>query len=413
MNRSTCLCLPSIGILLLSTLYLIFCVLIRFLAPPCLEDDEEDCQLEGVDNSVIMWGTDFFVAAAAFCFGIHLTLHREVVRKSGTLAHIFMAGSFALMGIARWMYANDATTDNSGILEYWIVSAISSLFLALSAACHAHFALDTASTISKLHRPCCAGSMTRLWLTGVILSCITYLIACIWCSSTPRLHTYDVLDTFADDANFEDLHTCVQLATVSEILLWLFYALLWIPMGILLKAVARRQCQVICGLSTPAAASCAIWSQWMTGSMYLVVIAFCAWVRQNGDDDEDGIERTFIDLWERVHGAEIFHYGMLLTMYCAHNLSFTFTLPTMVLKVHKNTKESKIVPKSFLATKIANATQGIGGRNGRGKDVEKSYAETEPVELHEPPSPTAVPKSSALKQSGGSSKTVRFEGACS
>ena len=61
--------------------------------------------------------------------------------------------------------------------------------------------------------------------------------------------------------------------------------------------------------------------------MYLVLVSFASWIRHEmeltGDADE-----TFLELWNRVYGVEIFHFGVLLSAYCAHNLSWTLTIPS-------------------------------------------------------------------------------------
>jgi hypothetical protein len=65
--------------------------------------------------------------------------------------------------------------------------------------------------------------------------------------------------------------------------------------------------------------------QWITGSMYLVTVSFASWLRYEMELSDD---ETFLELWNRVYGVEIFHFGVLLSAYCAHNLAWTLTIPT-------------------------------------------------------------------------------------
>merc|ERR1712238_537787 len=73
------------------------------------------CQSEGVDNTILNWSSDFFVAIWMFVFAFHLSICRkttpstggkgerrstnEVVMDSGILAQIFIGGAFVLSGI--------------------------------------------------------------------------------------------------------------------------------------------------------------------------------------------------------------------------------------------------------------------------------------------------------------------------
>eukprot|EP00934_Nitzschia_sp_Nitz4_P002249 Nitzschia sp. Nitz4//scaffold100_size80364//31920//33143//NITZ4_005342-RA/size80364-processed-gene-0.48-mRNA-1//-1//CDS//3329532088//2249//frame0 len=400
--------MPPIGLAVITSLYLAFCILVDYLAPDCIDDltkgsvdPDVACQDEGVDNSVIMWAGDFFVAFAAFAFGIHLSYFKGVVRRSGALAQIFMAGAFSLLGIIRWMYPNNGTTDNEGVIEFWTVSSIAYLFFVLSAICHALLAMDVVSDISALHRPCFAGAMVRTWLICVILAGVAYCTGSIWCASDPDLHTLDLHDNSTiPNAEFEDLETCIEIVTASEILLWLAYAFLWVPMGVLFRAAVRRQCEVIWGLSTSTAVNLAVLAQWAAGTMFMVVIAFSAWIR-GGDLETHEMSTSFLELWETVHGAEVFHFGMLITLFCAHNIAWTLTLPTKVRMVHRRTGVEKVDTKSFLASKIHKIEEGL---------VLESVEEIdEDTEKHEPPAADTTPRSSSLKQeTAKSNKTVSF-----
>lgn len=333
--------LLPIGLILVAASYIGSVLAVRFLSAPNKECWEEPCQNEGVDNTIIMWASDFFVAGLAFLLGGHLHFGKVSTRRSGTLAMIFVSGSFTLMGILHWMYPNNGTTDNLGMMEYWVVWAIASFFLTLSASCHAYLAMDvTRDNTAESSKPpaACELLLVRLALAGVILSCISNLVGCVWCAWTPILHTTDMNDNFdAENLGFSDQHTCIQIVSVSETLLWYCYALLWVPMGILFRSAAKKKTERILGLATPMAALLAVLSQWTTGSMYFVAVHFTAWIRQAMDMSDE----RFLELWKRVYGAEIFHLGIILTMYCVHNLSWSLTIPPQSSRRPQQTEQTQ------------------------------------------------------------------------
>jgi hypothetical protein len=313
----------SFGLLIVAVSYLGFVLSLRFvLSEECLV---EPCQSEGVDDTYLAWGSDFFVAAVCFLLGIHLHCFKRSTRRSGTVAHVFMAGSFALTGFRARFYSNGGQTDNMGMLEHWVVGAVATVFLTLSATAQAYFAMETAALTPRSKHPFCAFFFMRLWLAAIILTAIINIVGSVWCSLTEHLQTDELVDNYQDNLYWNERHVCLQLIGFSENFIWLPYALLWIPVGLLLRAAALHQPSKVLGLSNARAALGAVGFQWITGSMYLVVVSFVSWIRNEMELTDD---ETFLQLWNRVYGVEMFHLGMLLSTYCAHNLVWTLTLPT-------------------------------------------------------------------------------------
>lgn len=329
-------CRSPFGLISLGVAYLAFALSIRFIfgEDNCLLDDENEdntsaagCQSEGVNNTILAWASDYFVAAVACLQAFHLNCFKRSTRKSGTLAQVFLAGTFGLMGVLRQLYPNSGQTDNRGQMEHWIVGAITVVFFTFSAAAQATFCLETAAVTPQSKRPCGAILFVRLWLATIILVAILHVVGSTMCVLESELHTIQVEDNYEDNLYWNERHVCLQMVGLSENLIWFPYALLWVPMGLLLRAGALQRPSTVLGLSNVRAARAAVLFHWfLGGSMYLVVVSFASWIRH---ELVDGNEETFLELWNRVYGTEVFHLGILLSSYCAHNLTWTLTIPSI------------------------------------------------------------------------------------
>jgi hypothetical protein len=313
-----------IGLAFVSGVYVAVAIVMRVVpGEGCLD---QPCQSEGVDDSVSSWGSDFYVACASLLFGLHLLVFRTGARKSAILAQIFMAGSFSLMGLTNMMNGNNGTTDNTGLKSFWIVTAMSSYALAFSACCHSAFAIQVAASRDTLNSSYLYFILARVLAVGICAAAATNIAACIMCVNSPELHTDEVRDFDADSLDFAENPRCIQIVSTSTPVMWFTYALLWIPIGGLLRQTAKELSQHILGLSTGRAALLATVFQWCTGSIFLVIISAISWYQ--GD-----MGSSFVELWNKVYGAEIFHYGILMTMYCAHNLGWTFPTSAVAFDV--------------------------------------------------------------------------------
>ena len=95
------------------------------------------------------------------------------------------------------------------------------------------------------------------------------------------------------------------------------YALLWLPVGFLLKAASQQRPVMVLGLPTPIATMIAMAAQWTVGSMLLVFLFFVDFVTTQID---------YFDAWNMIYGTVLYHWGMLMTLYCLHNLSYGLPL---------------------------------------------------------------------------------------
>jgi hypothetical protein len=96
---------------ILTAAYVFFCLLIWFLLPQCATEDAE-CGYEGVDNSVLGWSSDFFVAGTIGLLSIHLywNTSKKVI---GAIAFTALFLGYLLKGFAARYFGNSGT-DGDG-----------------------------------------------------------------------------------------------------------------------------------------------------------------------------------------------------------------------------------------------------------------------------------------------------------
>jgi hypothetical protein len=320
------------------------------------DGDNSLCQTEGVDNTILNWSSDFFISLCFFIFAFQLsccpsssssssssssfkkgkrvvketTKKDTVCYKSGILLQIFMGGSFLLQGIGSVMYPNSGIDDNHGLMGYFILNIIAKIFYTLSGLCMAKFALDTTSNITVNDSCCfifCSSFRSKIWLAlcefVLVLSLSGILTGSIWCSTDPALQVNDVNDVWLPT---NETAVCFTITKYSDIVLHFSYALLWLPVGYLLRVASIQKPTTVLGLPTPISAVLAIIIQWSIGSM-LVVFVFLTGTFMKINNDEESFYTIYFMIWNTIYGTVLYHWGMLITMYCLHNLSYGLTVP--------------------------------------------------------------------------------------
>lgn len=310
-----CLTMAYIGMILLLKLY---------VDRDCMD---EECHSEGVDNSIITWSSDFFVAFFCLVFAFHLSIVQTAVRKSAILAQVFMGGAFIMSGIGHWMYPNSGLDDNQGLLGYWVVWIGSNIFFTISGLGMAHFALRVTKNVNPVRfNPCWATSsldrpgtcFPNVYIVAfcellLVLALSVFLTGGVWCSVSSELQVTTIWDEFAPTTT--EINACYSLLKYADFALHVTYALLWLPVGFLLRAAALQWQQTILGLPTHIAGGTAVLLQWSVGSMFPVYLMIAVWIR--GEEGE-----SYSELWQRIYGSVIYHWAMLLTLYCLHNLAY-------------------------------------------------------------------------------------------
>ena len=329
------------GLLVLTALYISMVIALHYKSPvQCLQDgggddaaaaaagvDDGDvvplssCQSEGVDNTILNWASDFFVAFWTFIFGLHLSVGTKPntgVRKSGIVSQIFMGGAFVMAGLGNWLYPNGGSDDGVGMLPYWITQIFVAVFFTASGIGTAHFAVSASRDKDpSLMTSLCANDRWILPFAALlVLSMSGFLAGSLMCSLESDILTTEVFDDA--EPTSENLHVCYVVAKYSEFSMNLSYALLWLPVGFLLKATAQEDTRVILGLPTPVAAIIAMITQWTVGSMLLVLLF---WM----DLGSPKPDQQFV-AWNAIYGTVLYHWAMLVTSFCFHNLSFGLPL---------------------------------------------------------------------------------------
>jgi hypothetical protein len=295
--------LITVGPLLLTALYVGMVVALKYLSPSeCLDDL---CQSEAVDNTILNWASDFFLAFWIFIFALQLSFSAGDVRKTAIFSQILMGGAFVAAGVGNWLYPNSGIDDNHGMLGYWIVSIIFAVFFTISGLGMSYFSLSVSETTS-LSVPLCA--------LVLVLSLSGFLTGSIWCAMEPDLQVDEVVDNFEPT---DEIHACFHIMNYSVIAMNFSYALLWLPVGFLLTAASQKRPARVLGLPTPIAAIVAMVTQWTVGSMLLVVFFLVDLITPKMD---------YFDAWNAIYGTVLYHWAMLMTLYCLHNLSYGLPL---------------------------------------------------------------------------------------
>lgn len=303
----------TIGLLVLTSLYIGMIVALKYLSPvECLDDL---CQSEAVDNTILNWASEFFLAFWMFVFALQLSFcgsPKSEVRKSGILSQIFMGGAFAMAGVGHWLYPNSGVDDNHGILGYWVSWIFFAVFFTISGVSMAHFALSASENTNPVLKTsfCANNRLVALCELLLVLALSGFLTGSIWCTMEPDLQVNQTMDTFEPT---DEVHVCFHIVKYSDMTMNLAYALLWLPVGILLKAASHQRPVMVMGLPTPFAAIFAMVTQWTVGSILLVILFFVDFVSPK-------IE--YFDLWNTIYGTVLYHWAMLITLFCLHNLSY-------------------------------------------------------------------------------------------
>ena len=294
----------SVGLLVLTAVYLGGVgALEHYFYLECLGNGE--CFSEGVDNTILNWASDFFLALFLFCFASHLSFfasNTRDVRTSGILAQIFMGAAFLASGVGNLLYPNSGIDDNHGMVGYWFVEILYVVFFTVSALTMAHFAVKSADR--KLI------TVVTLFEGLLFLSMCGFLTGGIWCSLDAELQVIVGADEFEPT---DEVHVCFRLMEISTVTMNFAYALLWLPIGLLLKIAARLDPVNVLGLPTPAAPIIAVVLQWSVGSVFVGSL-YVASLSVPGVD--------YFGVWVKIYGTVLYHWAFLLTFYCLHNLSY-------------------------------------------------------------------------------------------
>ena len=150
----------------------------------------------------------------------------------------------------------------------------------------------------------------------------------VWCTLVPDLQVLGVVDEFEPTT---EIHSCLRMMGASTVLMNFAYAFLWLPVGVLLKAASRKKTIRFLGLPTPAAAIIAVVMQWTVGSMFVgILFLICLYPKID-----------YFEVWTRIYGTVLYHWGMMMSLYCLHNLSYGLPWEYYDSSVEENYDENK------------------------------------------------------------------------
>jgi hypothetical protein len=191
------------------------------------------------------------------------------------------------------------------MLGYWIVSIVFAVFFTISGLGTAYFSLSASGNMSLSVVSCAL---------LLVLSLSGFLTGSIWCATEPDLQVDEVVDNFEPK---DEIHACFPIMNYSITAMNFAYALLWLPVGVLLRSASKQRPMIVLGLPTPIAAIVAMVTQFAVCFMFLVVFFFI---------DLISPKKAYYDAWNAIYGTVLYHWAMLMTLYCLHNLSYGLPL---------------------------------------------------------------------------------------
>lgn len=364
-TSTACSRLPY-GVILLTLSYLIFVLLVAFLAPECLD---EPCNSEGLDNSTLGWATDYWIAAGMIWMGMHLwwcggsgTTTADAAAHDNDKQKVYFSAigslwcigiAYILGGLGHSVFPNSGFDDNAGQQGFYITWAVAFTFMTISVSLTFRFVRQVSARCSTIGR--CWDNFLTASLVLVILAWIATAGGYVWCSTEKDLHVNGATDT-VPPLKEDEIGTgeqCLQLAFVAEVTWYTCFSLFWIPAGAILRATILEtqllekggERLIIYGFRAAWAALWVAIIPWTFGIMLIVYAGIAAIAA--------GLEGT--EVFEKIYGAVIYHYGMLLGYFFFYNLAL-------------------LLPRDERKRRITNGSGGSGPSNNRHRqDDNDSY----------------------------------------
>jgi hypothetical protein len=345
----------------MTILYLVFVLLVEYLAPvECLD---EPCNSEGLDNTILGWSTDYYIAFWFFVLPLHILCgnstneateatkkYNRTVKRNAAAAFISMGIAYILGGLGHSVYTNSGFDDNAGQQGFYITWAVAFTFMTLSVERTYRLVRHVALPVTTI---CCNIALfltVSFWL--VVCAWIVTAAGYIWCATENDLHvdnTIDDVPPFGDEDDNATPQQCLQLAAIGEITWYVCFAIFWIPAGISLRtSVIQKQQSANDSSSSPRTLLVygfpASWAAimvsiipWTFGIMLIVYAGVAATVL-----DVDATE-----VYGTIYGAVIYHYGMLLGYYLFHNIAYALLTETTSNSTPTNDTTSPTTAGSF------------------------------------------------------------------
>jgi hypothetical protein len=210
---------------ILTTVYIIFCVATYFALPECIaingstESSEADCGSEGHDNSILSWTTSFFIGILVTVMAALLFRSPSCRPVTSGLAFSFLGLAFLIQGVIGLSFPNSGIDDGHGQIGYYLLVFLSYSFWTVSTVfllCLCQVARD--STLQRLV-PCRRSEWVLFGL--VVLMFILLSIACMWNSLALWNSSDSVMDEHAQETTAN--YFPIWLLGVAKLLWHIFY----------------------------------------------------------------------------------------------------------------------------------------------------------------------------------------------
>ena len=319
------------GVFVLTLIYVCYVLLIHYAVPvPCLN---EPCDSEGLDNSVLGFSTDFGIALGMLLLGTQLKWYvQRPVERSAVFAQWTMGIGYVFGGLGHSVFANSGFDDNRGERPFYVMWVFRFAFLTWSSYWIYRF---TRNLQKRYHAVAFQDAAWGLLLSLRIawylnfLAFVAVFTGYTWCATDKEILVKGAIDTVppisqTDGVRLErQLDVCLQVANAGEISWYCTFALLWIPVSIILRRVILRgghrvteadQPRKVYGLWNSWAALWIAIIPWTFGIMLIVWTRVVAAMLPN---------QSATDVYKNIYGAVVYHYGMLLGYFLLHNIAYS------------------------------------------------------------------------------------------
>jgi hypothetical protein len=279
------------------------------------------------------------------------------IRLSGIWAQVFMAIGLAFQGVARIFYGDDQGQGATGFFLLWSASFF---YMTLSCLLHGKVArLAIKQNDAGGGVGCCRGcwgSKCALWMatTLVFWAAITILGGSIKCAlpydgseeiaTNSTNATDNIFDNFGLDANQtnitivapglfdeDDRTMCENVVYYGEIGWYGSYAWFWMAAGTLCwRAIRGKQSEEMQGYPMSVLGLGTAFGSLLIPLVQLTMVLYPIWLLIASESTE----RAYLDLMEDCYGSIVFHFGILLTFYLAHNFTWALTAPDKPRRGH-------------------------------------------------------------------------------
>ncbi|KAG7350547.1 hypothetical protein IV203_009907 [Nitzschia inconspicua] len=309
--------LRNASVLWMTLLYVAFCVATFFGLPPCLDSDQEKCNSEGYDNSVLSWSTNFFVGALFVIMSISLGCCCCCKSTSWSItsgmAFGFLSMVFLSRGFVGVYFPNSGLDDGHGQVGFYLLTLASYSCWTISSVFFLSLTRVAWDSI-QLHVYHVGQSLYKIFF-GLMVCCFVIITtSCVW----NALALWQASDSSVDEYTQDDTGNFLPIWLLrTSVLLWnIFYCAFVAASTYAWRVLAKqRSCDIkVTGLSSSMAAVCIAFLQ-MTNAMIILLLHFYTLANRTtlNDQTANSIASIIFNLSALLTGYLMF--GFLLVLF--------------------------------------------------------------------------------------------------